>query len=30
MANPFIVTAALPPDIHGWAEGLRRKEILEK
>lgn len=25
MANPFIVTAALPPDIHGWAEGLRRQ-----
>jgi hypothetical protein len=25
MAAPFIVTAALPADIHGWAEGLRRK-----
>ncbi|WP_298465642.1 2'-5' RNA ligase family protein [uncultured Erythrobacter sp.] len=24
MANPFIVTAKLPPDIQGWAEGLRR------
>ena len=24
MARPFIVTAALPPDIHNWAEGLRR------
>lgn len=24
MANPFILTAALPADIHGWAEGLRR------
>ena len=24
MARPFIVTAALPPDIQGWAEGLRR------
>jgi hypothetical protein len=24
MANPFILTAALPPDIAGWAEGLRR------
>jgi hypothetical protein len=25
MVAPFIVTAALPADIHGWAEGLRRK-----
>lgn len=24
MANPFIVSAALPPDIQGWAQGLRR------
>jgi hypothetical protein len=24
MADPFIVTAALPPDIAGFAEGLRR------
>lgn len=24
MPQPFIVTAALPPDIQGWAEGLRR------
>ncbi len=24
MPQPFIVTAALPPDVHGWAEGLRR------
>lgn len=24
MANPFILTAALPPDLAGWAEGLRR------
>lgn len=24
MSNPFIVTAKLPPEIHGWAEGLRR------
>lgn len=24
MARPFIVTAALPPDIQSWAEGLRR------
>ncbi len=24
MPQPFILTAALPPDIHGWAEGLRR------
>ena len=24
MPQPFIVTAKLPPDIHGWAEGLRR------
>jgi hypothetical protein len=24
MGQPFILTAALPPDIHGWAEGLRR------
>ena len=24
MANPFILTAALPPDIQSWAEGLRR------
>ena len=24
MANPFILTAALPADIQGWAEGLRR------
>jgi hypothetical protein len=24
VANPFIVTAKLPPDIQGWAEGLRR------
>lgn len=24
MARPFIVTAKLPPDIQGWAEGLRR------
>lgn len=25
MARPFILTAALPPDIQGWAEGLRRE-----
>ena len=25
MGRPFIVTAALPPDIQGWAEGLRRE-----
>lgn len=24
MADPFIVTAALPADIQGWADGLRR------
>jgi hypothetical protein len=24
MGTPFILTAALPPDIAGWAEGLRR------
>lgn len=24
MANPFILTAALPPDLGAWAEGLRR------
>ncbi|QUL39084.1 2'-5' RNA ligase family protein [Erythrobacter sp. JK5] len=24
MSRPFIVTAKLPPDIQGWAEGLRR------
>ena len=24
MSKPFIVTAKLPPDIQGWAEGLRR------
>lgn len=24
IANPFILTAVLPPDIQGWAEGLRR------
>ncbi len=24
MARPFILTAALPPHIQGWAEGLRR------
>ncbi|MEE4205853.1 MAG: 2'-5' RNA ligase family protein, partial [Erythrobacter sp.] len=24
MSRPFIVTAVLPPDIQGWAEGLRR------
>ncbi len=24
MSRPFILTAALPPDIQGWAEGLRR------
>ncbi len=24
MSQPFILTAALPPDIHGWADGLRR------
>ena len=24
MADPFILTAALPPDLQGWAEGLRR------
>ncbi len=24
MGRPFIVTAKLPPDIQGWAEGLRR------
>jgi hypothetical protein len=24
MANPFILTAALPPDLAGFAEGLRR------
>lgn len=24
MARPFILTAALPPQIQGWAEGLRR------
>lgn len=25
MGRPFIVTAALPPDIQGWAEELRRQ-----
>ncbi len=25
MARPFIVTAALPPEIASWAEGLRRE-----
>lgn len=24
VANPFILTAALPPDLAGFAEGLRR------
>lgn len=24
MSQPFILTAALPPDIAGWAEGLRK------
>jgi hypothetical protein len=24
MGQPFILTAALPPDIQGWADGLRR------
>ncbi|MBI1404260.1 MAG: 2'-5' RNA ligase family protein [Porphyrobacter sp.] len=24
MADPFILTAVLPPDVQGWAEGLRR------
>jgi len=24
MANPFILTAVLPPDIQSWSEGLRR------
>ena len=24
MSQPYIVTAALPPDIQSWAEGLRR------
>lgn len=24
LANPFILTAALPPDVAAWAEGLRR------
>lgn len=24
MAEPFILTAVLPPDLHGFAEGLRR------
>ncbi len=24
MPQPFILTAALPPDLQGWAEGLRR------
>ncbi len=24
MPQPFILTAALPPDLYGWAEGLRR------
>lgn len=27
MANPFIVTAALPPDIFGWANDLRQKHF---
>ncbi|MEM1051107.1 MAG: 2'-5' RNA ligase family protein [Pseudomonadota bacterium] len=25
MTRPFIVTAALPPDVQSWAESLRRK-----
>ncbi|KWV92703.1 2'-5' RNA ligase family protein [Erythrobacter sp. YT30] len=24
MARPFILTAALPPEVQGWADGLRR------
>nr|WP_298927018.1 2'-5' RNA ligase family protein [uncultured Erythrobacter sp.] len=24
MANPFIITAKLPPNIQGWSDGLRR------
>ena len=24
MANPFILTAALPPDVQSWADGLRQ------
>ncbi|NBC89032.1 MAG: 2'-5' RNA ligase family protein [Alphaproteobacteria bacterium] len=27
MPRPFIVTAVLPPDIQGWAEGLRREHF---
>lgn len=27
MADPFIVTAALPADIQGWAEALRREHF---
>lgn len=27
MADPFIVTAALPPDIFGWANDLRQKHF---
>ncbi len=27
MANPFILTAKLPPDIHGWADRLRREHF---
>lgn len=30
MSNPFIVTAALPPEIQGWAEGLRRAHYPPK
>ncbi|MBV7267473.1 2'-5' RNA ligase family protein [Erythrobacter ani] len=27
MPQPFIVTAKLPPNIHGWADALRRKHF---
>ncbi|MBD2842147.1 2'-5' RNA ligase family protein [Erythrobacter rubeus] len=27
MAQPFIVTAKLPPDMHNWADALRRKHF---
>ncbi len=30
MSNPFIVTAALPPEVQGWAEGLRRAHYPPK
>lgn len=30
VSKPFIVTAKLPPDIQGWAEGLRRAHYPEE